>query len=175
MDPSEILAIPYSLQRLTVFAMMPVVVIMLVWLVKSPNKMMSNLLSLTKLTMVTYALFALCGSYIVTNYQHSLTAALYIAALASTTWTTGEKRHTSNILEELPFYDHSNLLATSRLYGMLLVMIPFQVLTVLDRGIQIQRWPMPILLGGTYGYVAGTLVGIFLMHFQNKAEQHRSR
>jgi hypothetical protein len=171
MDPSEILAIPYSLQRLTVFAMTPVVVIMLIWLVKSPDKMMSNLLSLTKLTMATYALFGLCGAYIVTNYQHSLTAALYIAALASTTWT--KKGHTSNILEELPFYDHSNLLASSRLYGMLLVSIPFQVLTVLDRGIQIQRWPMPILLGGTYGYVVGTMAGIFLMHFQNKAEQQR--
>jgi hypothetical protein len=173
MDPSEILAIPYSLRRVTVFVMMPVVVIMLIWLVKSPNKMMSNLLSLTKLTMVTYALFGLCGSYIVTDYQHSLTAALYIAALASTTWT--EKRHTSSILEGLPLKDYSNLLAASRLYGMLLVSIPFQVLAVLDSGIQIQRWPIPILLGGTYGYVAGTLVGICLIHFENKAEQHRTR
>ena len=145
MDPSEILAIPYSLKTLNVFVMFPVVIIMILWLITDPTKMMSNLLSLTKMTMATYALFGFCGSHIVNDWQHSLTAALYIGALASTT-STGKR--TSNILEELPFYDHSDLLAANRLYGMLLVSIPFQVLTVLDRGIQIQRWPLPVILGG---------------------------
>ena len=112
MDPSEIMAIPFSLQRLTIYTMFPVVIIMILWLVKTPQKMMSNLLSLTKLTLVVYALFALCGSNMVDNYKHSLTTALYLAALASTTWTG---KTTSNILEELPFYDMSNLLAVSRL------------------------------------------------------------
>jgi hypothetical protein len=145
---------------------------MFIWLIKAPLKMMSNLLSLTKLIMVTYALFALCGANIVDNYQHSLTAALYVAALASTTWTG---KTTSNILEELPFYDYSDLLAASRFYGMVLVGIPIQVLSTLDAGVQMQRWPMPITLGVTYGYVGGTLFGLFLLYAQNKKRDQQRR
>lgn len=115
--------------------------------------------------MVVYALFALCGDNIVKHYQHSLSAALYVAALASTTWTGTTS---SNILEELPFYDFSNLLAASRLYCMALVAIPFQILNTLDAGLQMQRWPIPIVLGSTYGYVFGTYLGLFLLYAQNK-------
>jgi hypothetical protein len=43
MDPSDISKIPYSLDRLTIFAMFPVVVVMMIWLVKTPQKMMTNL------------------------------------------------------------------------------------------------------------------------------------
>lgn len=114
------------------------------WMVRTPDRVMGNILSLLKLTLSIYALLGLCGDNIIKHWQHSSTAALFVATLLSTTWT-GKK--TSNIVEELPFNDFSDLLAISRLYCMLLVSIPFHILSVLDRGFQIQRWPLPIILG----------------------------
>jgi len=172
MDPSEIIAMPYPLQRLTVFVMFPVVIVMILWLVKSPDKMTSNLLSWIKLTLTTFGMFIICGAHVVDNYKHSITAAAYLATLMSTTWTG---KVTSNILEELPFYDYTNLLAASRLYCMILFTIPFQVLSALDRGIQIQRWPLPIILGATYGFVLGTMVGVFLLGAQNRQKNRRTK
>jgi hypothetical protein len=172
MDPSEIRAVPFSLRRLTIFTMLPVVSIMLIWLIKSPDRLTSNLLSLLKLTLAMYGLFGLAGSNIVDNYKHSLTAALYVAALASTT-STGKE--TSNILQELPFADSSNLLAFCRLYGMILTSVPFSVVTILDAGMQIQRWPLPILLGTTYGYVIGTFVGVTSLYYQRRGKLEKGQ
>mmetsp|Transcript_113442 Transcript_113442/g.169703 ORF Transcript_113442/g.169703 Transcript_113442/m.169703 type:complete len:226 (-) Transcript_113442:56-733(-) len=173
MDPSEIRAIPYSLKQLTYFVMLPAVVVMVLWLVYTPQKMMTNILKLTKLTAVVYALFGVCGSHIVTDYQHSLTAAFYVACLASTTWTDTES---SNMLEELPFYNWTrHVMKFCQLYGMMIVSIPFQIITVLDRGLQIQRWPLPIILGATYGYVMGSLAGIFFSYYERKALEKEKR
>lgn len=168
MDPSEIKAVPFPIKRLTSFTMLPVVTVMLLWLKNSPDRLTSNILSLLKLTLVMYGLFGLAGSNIVNNYKHSLTAALYVGALLSTTLTGNES---SNILHELPFADPSNLLAFCRLYGMILTSVPFSVVNVLDAGMQIQRWPLPILLGTTYGYVIGTFVGVTSMYYQRRGKE----
>ena len=145
MDPSEIVATPFLLENVTAFATLPVVILMIFWLVKAPKTLSTNLLTLTKLTLVTYALFGLCGDNMVKNWKHSFLSAMYIGALAT---STSSGNGSSNIMDDLPFNDFSDLISVSRLYGMFLFMIPFQVLSVLDRGIQIQRWPLPILLGG---------------------------
>jgi len=112
-----------------------------------------------------FILFGLCGNYLVENCQHSILAALYVSTLLCTNLT--EKR-SSNILEELPFYDQSDLLATCRLYCTLAFVIPFSILSVLDHGSQMQRWPVPVLMGSTYGIVFGSFIGITLSYFQNK-------
>ena len=55
-------------------------------------------------------------------------------------------------------------------YGTIGVTIPFMILTILDHGSQIQRWPVPVLLGGTVGYVVGTagsiLSGLIILHYK---------
>lgn len=165
MDPSEIIKVPIPLKRVYSFTMLPVVSIMFLWLKNTPHKLTSNILSLVKLTLAIYGLFGLCGSNIVENYQHSLSSALFLAALLSTTWTGKE---TSNILEQLPVLDASDLLSFCRFYGMILTLVPFQTLNILDSGIQIQRWPLTLLLGATYGYGIGTIVGIISKYFQRK-------
>jgi hypothetical protein len=172
MDPSDIVAVPYPLDRSIGFVMFPVVILMIYWLVKNPSTLMWNLLNLIKLTGITYALFAVSGNYLVKNWQHSVTAALYMATLLS---TTASQKRTSNILEELPFNDLSDIMATSRLYTTILCTIPFQLLTVLDHGLQIQRWPIPVILGSTYGYVFGTLIGIIVTYLasQRKAKEQK--
>jgi hypothetical protein len=145
MDPSEIVATPMTLDNVAAFTMTPVVVLMIFWLYRAPRKFSSNMVTLTKLTLVTYALFALCGDNMVKNWKHSILTATYIGALVCSTATGSTS---TNIMDQIPFTDFSNLMATARLYCMLLFSIPFQVLAVLDKGVQIQRWPLPILLGG---------------------------
>ena len=88
MDPSEIIKVPLQLRRLYSFAFFPVVVIMLKWVKDSPQRLTTKIMSLLKLTLTVYGLFGLCGTNIVDNYKHSLTAALYVASLVSTTWKT---------------------------------------------------------------------------------------
>jgi len=46
------------------------------------------------------------------------------------------------------------------LYSTFLIMIPFMILNILDHGDQLQRWPVPILLGSTVGHFVGVGVGI---------------
>lgn len=45
------------------------------------------------------------------------------------------------------------------MYAVIFVTIPFQILNVLDHGSQIQRWPVPIILGSTVGHCIGCFIG----------------
>lgn len=55
-------------------------------------------------------------------------------------------------------------------YGTIGVTTPFMILNILDHGSQIQRWPVPILLGGTVGYIVGNVIaiisGLLLLHYK---------
>ena len=178
MDPSEIIKVPLQLRRLYSFAFFPVVVIMLKWVKDSPQRLTTKIMSLLKLTLTVYGLFGLCGTNIVDNYKHSLTAALYVASLVSTTWKTTAAEEASaaaslhTVIDELPikYIDSStsDLLSYCRFYGIILTLIPFQTFNVLDSGAQIQRWPLPILLGSTYGYCIGSIIGILSRYISRK-------
>ena len=172
MDPSEIIAVPLPLERVTAFTVFPTVILMIYWLVKNPTTLTWNLLNLVKLTGVIYVLFALGGNRLIENWQHSLATALYVATLLA---TTAKETQTSNLLEELPFYDVEDIIATSRLYTTLLCTIPFQILNVLDHGMQIQRWPTPVLMGATYGYAFGTLTGILTSYIANLRKPSKAK
>lgn len=165
MDPSQIAATPLPLPRLVTFVAFPVVIQMMYWLVKAPTAMLMKVISLIKLTAIIYALMALCGNHIVTNWQQSLVSALYIATLIS---TTSSDVVTSNILDEFPFKDMSDGLTFCRLYFTLMFTIAFQVLTVLDHGMQVQRWPVPVIMGGTYGFAFGSVAGIILNYMKSQ-------
>ena len=53
-------------------------------------------------------------------------------------------------------------------YGSIIGMIVASILRVLDIGLQVQRHPMPIILGYTYGSIGGLLVWILITLFQKK-------
>lgn len=161
---------PFPLVQVSIFSLLPVVTLLVVWTVVDPSTVIWKIMSLIKVTGFIYVLFALCGNYLVDNWQHSLSAALFLSALICTNLT--EKR-SSNILEELPFFDQSEIMATSRLYCTLAFIIPFSILSVLDHGSQIQRWPVPVLIGGTYGFVFGSFLGITLSYFQHKKKDSK--
>eukprot|EP00532_Pseudo-nitzschia_australis_P013803 CAMPEP_0168208268 /NCGR_PEP_ID=MMETSP0140_2-20121125/1973_1 /TAXON_ID=44445 /ORGANISM="Pseudo-nitzschia australis, Strain 10249 10 AB" /LENGTH=99 /DNA_ID=CAMNT_0008134645 /DNA_START=623 /DNA_END=920 /DNA_ORIENTATION=+ len=77
-------------------------------------------------------------------------------------------KENSKLTEELPFFDHSDLLATTRLYMTIAFVIPFSILSVLDHGNQQQRWPVPVLMGGTYGFAFGSIAGLIVNNSEAK-------
>ena len=168
MDPSEIIGIPFPLTQVTIFTMVPVFVLLSYWTVTRASRVGWKVLSFIKVTGFMFVLFGLCGIDLVDTWQHSVTAALFLATLLCTNLT--EKR-TSKILEELPFYDHSDLLCTCRMYMTLAFIVVCSILSVLDHGDQKQRWPVPVLMGGTYGFVFGSIAGLLLAYFQAKKKE----
>mmetsp|Transcript_5637 Transcript_5637/g.14084 ORF Transcript_5637/g.14084 Transcript_5637/m.14084 type:complete len:231 (-) Transcript_5637:567-1259(-) len=172
MDPSEIIGIPFPLTQVTIFCVAPVFVLFTCWTVKHPSTVGWKILSFIKVWGLMFVIFGLCGVDIIATWQHSMMAALFLTALLCANLT--EKR-TSKLLQELPFYDFSDLLSTTRLYTTLGFIIPFSILSILDHGDQQQRWPVPVLMGGTYGFVVGSIVGIFLAYFKAKKVEKKEK
>ena len=48
------------------------------------------------------------------------------------------------------------------MYGTFVGIVPFSILLVLDHGLQIQRWPVPVFLGGFVGYSVGAVIAVAL-------------
>jgi hypothetical protein len=165
MDPSEIVKVPYDIKRLSVFTMVPIVTLLFVAMWDAPTKLTSFMLTLFRLTIVVFGVLGLCGANLGTNPQHSMYTAIYAAALLTTTINPSNAA-SSKVQEQLPFADKSDAINFFRLYGVLLTTIALQILQVLDWGVQVQRWPLPIILGVTYGYVVGTLFGIMASYVQ---------
>merc|ERR1719343_1275374 len=111
-------------------------VLLTYWTVTHASKVGWKILSFIKVTGLVFVMFGLCGVDIVDTWQHSLNAALFLTTLLCCNLTN---KRTSKLLEELPFYDHSDLLATSRLYLTLAFVVPFSILSILDHGEQRQR------------------------------------
>jgi membrane associated rhomboid family serine protease len=60
-------------------------------------------------------------------------------------------------------------------YGTIFMTIPFAVLNILDGGLQIQRWPMPVILGSFYGHIFGIVVGTFVALYRLNRLRWRKR
>eukprot|EP00532_Pseudo-nitzschia_australis_P001837 CAMPEP_0168189210 /NCGR_PEP_ID=MMETSP0139_2-20121125/16218_1 /TAXON_ID=44445 /ORGANISM="Pseudo-nitzschia australis, Strain 10249 10 AB" /LENGTH=222 /DNA_ID=CAMNT_0008112017 /DNA_START=153 /DNA_END=821 /DNA_ORIENTATION=- len=165
MDPSEIITKPFPLTNVTIFSMLPLFTLMIVWTVSNPSTIGWKILSFVKVTGLIFVTFGLCGNDLIATWQHSIPASLYLATLLCTNLT--EKR-TPKLTEELPFFDHSDLLATTRLYMTIAFVIPFSILSVLDHGNQQQRWPVPVLMGGTYGFAFGSIAGLIVNNSEAK-------
>lgn len=168
LDPSEIISVPFPLLKVAIFTLFPIPVLILLWTVKNPSTVVWKTLSLIKVTGLMFVVLGLCGNALVENWQHSTCAALYISALLCTNLT---ENRTSNIFEELAFYDQSNLLLHCRLYCTLAFIISCCILSILDHGYQLQRWPLPILLGATYGHTVGSIIGILGEKYKKKKNQ----
>eukprot|EP00531_Pseudo-nitzschia_arenysensis_P011686 CAMPEP_0116124988 /NCGR_PEP_ID=MMETSP0329-20121206/5573_1 /TAXON_ID=697910 /ORGANISM="Pseudo-nitzschia arenysensis, Strain B593" /LENGTH=222 /DNA_ID=CAMNT_0003619003 /DNA_START=73 /DNA_END=741 /DNA_ORIENTATION=- len=165
LDPSEIIGSPFPLTNVTIFATVPVLVLLTYWTATEGKKMGWKILSFIKIMGLVFVMFGMCGIDLVATWQHTLNAALFLTTVLCCNLT--DKR-SGNILEELPFYDHSDIMSTTRLYMTLAICIPFSILSVLDHGEQKQRWPVPIFMGGTYGFAFGTILGLILSYLQNK-------
>ena len=128
MDPSEIIKVPYDLNRLCIFVSVPCVSLLFITFVNEPMTLMKYIVSVVRFALISYAMMGLCGANIVENYQHSICCAMYISSLLVTTITDLDNP-SGKILDQLPFYGNSSnggMVPKFRLYSMLLMIIPFK-------------------------------------------------
>ncbi|CAB9509176.1 expressed unknown protein [Seminavis robusta] len=178
MDPTDIVLVPLELDRLTVYVS---VVSAASWVLAMTNgeTFLSLLLHWISAACAFFAIAIVCGASPTEHLYHTALACLYISSLAIllTTTNNGSSTAISGVswwesrlaLPLLPtkkandesamLQFHSHLLATCQTHATLFVTIPFQILRLYDWGSQIQRWPLPITLGSTYGFVLGTIGG----------------
>ncbi|GKY91143.1 hypothetical protein MPSEU_000087100 [Mayamaea pseudoterrestris] len=166
LDPTQIIAIPYECKRLVVYTVLTVLVALF------QNGLRTCYESVT-LSIYVFAIMLLSGASLSVNLIHTLCAAIYFTTLAF-------------MLEPFPFPDsvrtsfastkcavpstnwfRSNWLQTALVtidsstlvfHATLAVTIVMQILNLYDRGWQWQRWPVPMIVGSTFGWVIGNLL-----------------
>ncbi|CAB9515568.1 expressed unknown protein [Seminavis robusta] len=179
MDPTDIVLVPLELDRLTVYV---AVVSVASWVSAMTNggTLLSLLIHWISAASAFFAIAIVCGASPTEHLYHTELACLYISSLAILLTTTNngsstaispgvswwESRLALPLLATKKTHDesamvhfHRHLLATCQTHALLFVTIPFQILRLYDWGSQIQRWPLPIMLGSTYGFVLGTIGG----------------
>jgi len=169
MDPSEIIVVPIPLSRLSNFVGFSVLCLFVVsipwWELAAVWR---SVKTLTIMTCILLAASILCGAHPINNLHSTLLASFYVASLVSLNppvfndasgWSL---QHVLNSrLTTITSRQGDEIMGTCRFYTTLLVMIPFQILNILDSGLQVQRWPLPIVLGSTVGWVIGsTMIGL---------------
>lgn len=137
------------------------------------------------LTVVLLSMAILCGASPFENLSHTVLAIMYLTTMMfgymqpniqdSLNVTVkrlllGPDDHSElNFIESLSMEMNSIIL-----YSTVLVTIPFGILNILDAGMQMQRWPMPLIIGSFTGHMLGIvlsmLMGIYRYHkFRKKS------
>jgi hypothetical protein len=161
MDPTEIMAVPLPLSTLGNFVgfsslglflvSVPWWDIIILW---------NELQRLFRHTLCMLTIIFLCGANPTNKGEiiHTILASFYMASLLTFQPCVFAKK-------TLHDDDNNNnpRMKTSRFYATLLMTIPFQILQILDSGLQVQRWPIPLLLGSTVGWVVGNVVGLLIV------------
>lgn len=141
MDPSEIIAVPLPINDVVTFVGFSCLTLFLVtvswW--DGFAILWTVVRRIVTTTLIMLGTFILCGAHPIHNITHTLWAALYTACLLL--WRPNDDNKKSR--------HHVNTI--------LLVAIPFQILNILDTGLQVQRWPIPILIGGSVGWIVSNL------------------
>ena len=175
LDPTEIIAVPYDLQRLSVY----VAAVMCVVLLDPANGGWHKFVEILQLTVSSFVIFILCGASPKDNLFHTVLAAAYFATLcwfdppvfAANTPTTISAASPSrlNLYEQFiqryrgrSLRGSQDVVAMTVLHSTVAVTIPLQILLLYDAGLQVQRWPVPVILGSTIGWIMGTILGTIL-------------
>lgn len=165
LDPTEIKAVPYPLERLGYFVGITTTFVMLLlvswW---HPPTLWNYMSHVGQGTIVSYLAILLCGADPWNDVAHTIWTSLYLANLALMNPRLSERPAPASFVTHVnQLLEFNGSMASCRFYGTLLGTIPFQILNVLDWGSQVQRWPLPVLIGSTYGWIGGTVVG--LLHY----------
>ena len=105
-------------------------------------------------TILLWLFFILSGANPLQNYVQTGLASLYIASLLC--WNPGQPLISFLDCKE-PI---SRQFLTIKRYATIITMVPCSILHILDWGAQIQRWPIPLLIGSTIGLLIGTLLEV---------------
>jgi hypothetical protein len=172
MDPTEIIAVPIPPLRLETFVGFSVLIMFVVsvswWELAA---LWRELIVLTVATVSILAISILCGAHPQTNLLYTVLASFYVASLLSlyppvfndsVGWNL-QQLFTSRPAARLG----DDIVGACRFYVTLLVMVPFQILNILDSGLQVQRWPLPMLLGSTVGWGTGSILGLLWALYTN--------
>lgn len=183
LDPTQIVVIPYDLNRLFLFVACSVFA--RVMLRPQQQSLVKQLLRLGTDTAVAAAAMVLCGASPTSDLAHTACAAAYLALLATTDppsilssaphppSTGGEDPASLSLLQRLSQPVTVSLPSDDgpdprRSYGAIVahcvvgLNIPFSILRLYDRGWQWQRWPVPVVVASTYGWVLGTILVLML-------------
>lgn len=161
LEPIDILNAPFPMDDLVLFVGGAVTGIFLVsvpwW---DPSILLQHVYVTCMTTILLWVVFILCGAHPTHHHDSTALTSLYIASLL-TCWNPAcmpfHFHHYSK-----PIQHHS--FATPRVYVTLITMVPCSILHILDWGAQIQRWPIPLLLGSTVGHAIGTVVSIIMIY-----------
>jgi hypothetical protein len=169
LDPTEIIAVPIPLFRLENFVGFAALVLFIVSVPWWELVVLVN--TLKTLGITTFAILGmaiLCGAHPLHNLLYTVLASFYVASLVSLNPPVfNDATRTTNNTQLLLFTRRidaltrgDDVIQSFRLYTTLLTMIPFQILNILDSGLQVQRWPLPMLLGSTVGWILGSVLGL---------------
>jgi hypothetical protein len=176
LDPTQIVVIPYDVNRLFLFVACSVFVRVLL---RPQHSLVQQLLRLGMDTAVAAATMILCGASPAADLAHTVCAAAYLALLATAdppsllSSAGGEDSASPSLLQRLsqplalpPRADdgpgrrrYDGAIVAHCVVGL---NIPFSILRLYDRGWQWQRWPVPVVVASTYGWVLGTILGVML-------------
>jgi hypothetical protein len=175
LDPMQIIAVPYDAQRLSIYVGVVVCAVLV-----EPGGW-RTFVALVQLTACTVGIFVLCGASPYKDTIHTVLAAAYFATLCwfdpPIFYATGSTDHvtTATVGDQLrqrlrgrhgdfvsKAKQQQDVLAQTILYSCVAFTVPMQILLLYDRGLQVQRWPVPIILGSTIGWIIGTCLGTML-------------
>jgi hypothetical protein len=161
-DPTDIVQIPYNLTRLALYVLGVTVVLC------TTTTTSVSASKLLPLTILYVGMMILSGASLTQNVGHTALAALYSTALAlwdPPIFSSCAAAKSSSIADELRSRlrgDDSKpqtVLAVSVSQASLAGAVLAAILRLYDHGMQVQRWPVPVLLGSTGGWAVGVLVG----------------
>lgn len=170
LDPTEIIAIPYDLPRLVVY----VGIVFGASMIADGDYQRAS--KIAQYAALSFVYFIVSGASPWVNVLHTLWAAIYFSILLWFDPPVFVRKPSSLGRKNLTLLDHmkerlvqrSNasspqaLLASVTTQSTIAFSIPAQILLLYDRGWQIQRWPVPLVLGSTIGWSLGIMVGTFM-------------
>jgi hypothetical protein len=175
LDPTEIIAIPYNLERLSIYVAM-VVLVVLFDAANNRGRFTQKCSEVIQLSGMSWIVFILCGASPTQNVWHTVLAAMYCAILVwfdppvfdhvmdvrNNNISNGLRQNFLRRFQGKSISGPQDVVATTILNSTIAFTIPLQILLLYDRGWQIQRWPVPVIIGSTIGWVVGTILGTIL-------------
>jgi hypothetical protein len=188
MDPTDIVKVPYDLERLCLYVISVVVVLGILATAPSNNTRQLSIPGLVVLTLTGHGIIVLCGASPVQNPWHTLAASLYTTALISfdppifvsdqddsTATASSSNNAVVSWFPQLqllvrgtrPKQRHGSSIQQQRqdkvamavAHCVAACLIPCQILLLYDHGMQVQRWPVPTIMATSYGWAIGLVTG----------------
>lgn len=192
MDPTEIVKVPYDTTRLMFFVASTSIAIQITCNFGTTlAELQARLQDLIMLSMFILIIFMVAGAAPFSSLIHTASAAFYFAALCTYSSvfkvdTLPQKRMVNNNFFIRLFHCRTinslfcssnelgqDLIARHVSYGCIAAAIQMQILLLYDRGWQIQRWPVPIVLGSTLGWACGQVTSAIMIGKSCVKDSHR--